>query len=301
MPFPAERPRRLRSSERLRALVRETRLTPDQLDLPPVRRPRRGRAARDRLDARAASTCRSTRPRARRGRSKGSASPGVILFGLPGAQGRRAARATRTTASSSARCARSAAVPRAARHDRRLPVRVHDARPLRRARGRRTSATTRRCRCWRRWRSSHARAGADIVAPSDMMDGRVGAIRAALDAAGFDGIADPLLRGQVRVGVLRPVPRGGRLGARSSATAAATRWIRPTCARRCARSRSTSTEGADMVMVKPALPYLDVIRAVREPLRRAGRGLQRVGRVRDGEGGRAARLDRRGARGARRC
>ena len=54
-------------------------------------------------------------------------------------------------------------------------------------------------------------------------------------------------------------------------------------------------EGADMVMVKPALPYLDVIRAVREAGRPAGGRVQRVGRVRDGQGGRAARLDRRAA------
>ena len=60
---------------------------------------------------------------------------------------------------------------------------------------------------------SHARAGADVVAPSDMMDGRVGAIRAGLDANGFDGGRDPGLRRQVRVGVLRALPRGGRLGA----------------------------------------------------------------------------------------
>ena len=48
-------------------------------------------------------------------------------------------------------------------------------------------------------------------------------------------------------------------------------------------------EGADAIMVKPALPYLDVIRAARERVRRAGRRLQRLGRVRDGQGGGAAR------------
>ena len=87
---------------------------------------------------------------------------------------------------------------------------------------------------------SHARAGADIVAPSDMMDGRVAAIRKALDANGFPNTPDPLLRRQVRLGVLRPVPRGRRIAPRSSATAAATRWTRPTAARRCARSSWTS-------------------------------------------------------------
>ena len=46
---------------------------------------------------------------------------------------------------------------------------------------------------------------------------------------------------------------------RSSATAARTRWMAPTCARPCARSNSIIEEGADMIMVKPAMPYLDVI------------------------------------------
>ncbi len=60
---------------------------------------------------------------------------------------------------------------------------------------------------------SHARAGADIVAPSDMMDGRVGAIRKALDQNGFAHSADHGVLGQVRLRVLRPVPRGRRIDA----------------------------------------------------------------------------------------
>ena len=82
---------------------------------------------------------------------------------------------------------------------------------------------------------SHVEAGADVVCPSDMMDGRVAAIRAR--AAGD---ADRRVLGEVRLGVLRAVPRGGRTRRRRSATAAATRWIRPTCARRCASASSTS-------------------------------------------------------------
>ena len=53
--------------------------------------------------------------------------------------------------------------------------------------------------------------------------------------------ADHRLLGEVRLGLLRPVPRGGRVDARSSATGAGTRWTRPTPARRCARRGSTST------------------------------------------------------------
>ena len=112
---------------------------------------------------------------------------------------------------------------------------------------------------WPKSAVSHARAGADIVAPSDMMDGRVGAIRQALDAHGFAKTPDPGLRRQIRLGLLRPVPRSRRFHARSSATAAATRWTPPTAAKPCAKSSSISKEGADMIMVKPAMPYLDLI------------------------------------------
>ena len=56
-----------------------------------------------------------------------------------------------------------------------------------------------------------AEAGCDIIAPSDMMDGRVGAIRAGLDAAGFQRRADHGLYGEIRLGLLRAVPRRGRL------------------------------------------------------------------------------------------
>ena len=87
---------------------------------------------------------------------------------------------------------------------------------------------------------SHARAGADVIAPSDMMDGRVGAIRARARRRGLRRPADPRLLRQVRLRLLRPVPRGGRLGAEQTATAAATSWIPPTATRPCARSSSTS-------------------------------------------------------------
>ena len=86
---------------------------------------------------------------------------------------------------------------------------------------------------------SQAEAGADAVAPSDMMDGRVGALRARARRARPVRDADHRLQREVRLRLLRPVPRGGRLGARRSATAAATRWIPPTRARPCARRAST--------------------------------------------------------------
>ena len=78
---------------------------------------------------------------------------------------------------------------------------------------------------------SQAQAGADVVAPSDMMDGRVGAIREALDAAGMD---ETIIFSYAVNRSARP-----RARRRPSATAAATRWTRATCARPCARRSST--------------------------------------------------------------
>jgi porphobilinogen synthase len=85
---------------------------------------------------------------------------------------------------------------------------------------------------------SHARAGAHIVAPSDMMDGRVWAIRQALDANGYEKTPSSRTppsspRSSMGHFARQPIPR------RSSATGAATRWIPPTDAKPCVRSSST--------------------------------------------------------------
>ncbi len=91
---------------------------------------------------------------------------------------------------------------------------------------------------------SLAEAGADIIAPSDMMDGRVGAIRKALDGGGFADL--PILSYAVKFasgfyGPFREAAESALIG--GSATAAPTRWTPPTAARRCARRRSTSRRG----------------------------------------------------------
>ena len=110
---------------------------------------------------------------------------------------------------------------------------------------------------------SHARAGADIVAPSDMMDGRVAAIRRALDAEGLPEHADSLLRGEVRLGILRAVPRRCRIGA---AVRRPPQLPNGSGQRREAlrEIELDLEEGADMIMVKPAMPYLDIIRQARD-------------------------------------
>ena len=145
------------------------------------------------------------------------------------------------------------------------------------------------------WPWPRPTAGADVVAP-ERDDGRPGRRhpRPRSTAPGFDDDRDPRLRGQVRVGAVRPVPRRGRRDASSAAaTARATSRTSATAARRSPRSALDVAEGADMVMVKPALAYLDVIAAVRGRGRRARRRLPRERRVRDAQGGGRAGLDRR--------
>jgi porphobilinogen synthase len=109
---------------------------------------------------------------------------------------------------------------------------------------------------------SHADAGADVVAPSDMMDGRVGAIRAALDAAGHEGVAimaysakyASAFYGPFREAAGSAPGHGDRRGYQMD----------PPNAREAVREvQADEAEGADMVMVKPAATYLDVIHAVR--------------------------------------
>jgi porphobilinogen synthase len=112
---------------------------------------------------------------------------------------------------------------------------------------------------------SQAEAGADMVAPSDMMDGRIGAIRDALEAAGHVNTSHPRLCGQVRLELLRPVPRRRRLGGNlGKATRRPTRWIPANSDEALREVALDLAEGADMVMVKPGLPYLDIVRRVKE-------------------------------------
>ena len=110
---------------------------------------------------------------------------------------------------------------------------------------------------------SHAEAGADIVAPSDMMDGRVGAIREALDMKGFDMVPIMSYAAKYASSFYGPFREAAecapQFGDRRSYQ------MDPPNAREALREvRQDIAEGADIVMVKPALPYLDVIRRVRE-------------------------------------
>ncbi|OQA43270.1 MAG: Delta-aminolevulinic acid dehydratase [Chloroflexi bacterium ADurb.Bin325] len=109
---------------------------------------------------------------------------------------------------------------------------------------------------------SHARASADIVAPSDMMDGRVGAIRAALDRAGF---ADtPILAYAAKYASAFYGPFREAAGSAPQFGDRRAYQMDPANAREALREIELDIqEGADMVMVKPALAYLDIIARAR--------------------------------------
>ncbi|TAN45105.1 MAG: porphobilinogen synthase [Nitrospirae bacterium] len=105
---------------------------------------------------------------------------------------------------------------------------------------------------------SHAKAGADMVAPSDMMDGRVGAIRGALDENGFGGIPIMAYAAKYASGFYGPF----REAAESTPQFGDRRSYQMDPANRREALREISLdiqEGADVVMVKPALSYLDII------------------------------------------
>jgi porphobilinogen synthase len=110
---------------------------------------------------------------------------------------------------------------------------------------------------------TYARAGADVIAPSDMMDGRVGYIRGSLDDGGFEETAIVSYAAKYASAFYGPfreaagsTPRhGDRRGYQMD----------PPNVREAIREALADVEeGADMILVKPGLPYLDVIRAVRE-------------------------------------
>jgi porphobilinogen synthase len=260
--FPKERPRRLRRTARLRALVRETRVTPDRLVYPLFVVP--GEAARREIPSLPGCFHLSAEEAAREAREVESLGiAGVILFGLPKAK----------DPAGSEGYAEDGVVQKAVRAIR------EECRDL--------IVMTDVCLCeytshghcgvvdgeevrndptlelLARMAVSHARAGAHVVAPSDMMDGRVGAIRNALDGSGF---ADtPILSyaakyasafyGPFREAADSAPQFGDRRGYQMDP---------PNVREALREARLDVEEGADIVMVKPALPYLDVIRAVRE-------------------------------------
>ncbi len=225
MSFPTHRPRRLRRSEALRGLVRETRLTTSGLIYPMFVCP--GTKAKQEVSSmpgvyqqsadQVLEECREV---------EALGIPGIILFGLPETKDPRGASSLSAQG---------------------VVQRAIDA--IRKAKLKQAL--------------SHARAGADIVAPSDMMDGRVAAIRETLDEHKFENIAILSYAAKYCSGFYGPF----REAAQSAPQFGDRRSYQmdPANAREALREVVLDLEeGADLVMVKPALPYLDIIRRVRD-------------------------------------
>src|SRR6266852_6103412 len=262
MPFPIQRMRRLRATESIRNMVRETRLTPSQLILPLFVCP--GEGVRREIGSMPGNYQLSIDELVKECADVQSLGiGGVILFGLPETKDEMASGAY----------ADDGIVQTAIRAlKRELP---------------RLLVITDVCNCeytshghcglvvdgdvdndrtleWLALSSvSHARAGADIVAPSDMMDGRVGAIRKKLDANGYQNT--PILAyaakfASVFYGPFREAADSTpQFGDRRSYQ------MDPANGREAMREIELDLEeGADMIMVKPALPYLDIIRMARD-------------------------------------
>jgi porphobilinogen synthase len=262
MSYPFERPRRLRRTERLRAMVRETTVSPANLIYPLFVAP--GEGLRREIPSLPGCFHLSVDEVAREAEEvERLGIAGVILFGLPSAK----------DPVGSEGYADDGVVQEAVRAIR--------------AACRELLVVTDVCLCeytshghcgvvedgevqndptlalLARMAVSHAKAGAHVVAPSDMMDGRVGAIREGLDEAGYEAL--PILSyaakyasafyGPFREAADSAPQFGDRRGYQMD----------PANVREALREVSLDVEeGADIVMVKPALPYLDVIRAVAE-------------------------------------
>ena len=110
-----------------------------------------------------------------------------------------------------------------------------------------------------------AEAGCDIIAPSDMMDGRVGAVRNALDEAGFDRVR--IMSYAAKYASCFFAPFRDAIGSASSLGSAEKRTYQMDPANGDEALREVAldiAEGADMVMVKPGMPYLDIVRRVKD-------------------------------------
>ncbi len=262
MSFPTHRPRRLRRTEALRGLARETRLSSSGLIYPMFVCP--GAKVRQEVSSMPGIHQQSVDQIVEECREvEGLGIPGIILFGLPETKD------PRGTSSLSAH----GVVQRVIEAIRKAKLKL--------------LVITDVCLCeytdhghcgviengevandptvaiLAQQALSHARAGADIVAPSDMMDGRVAAIREMLDEHKFENIAILSYAAKYCSGFYGPF----REAAQSTPQFGDRRGYQmdPANAREALKEvRLDLEEGADMVMVKPALPYLDVIYRVRE-------------------------------------
>ena len=262
MAFPINRPRRLRRTETLRRMVRETRLAPEDLILPLFVCP--GRDVKRAVESMPDVAQLSVDNAAREARETFAAGvPAVILFGLPERKDPQGSEAWKD----------SGVVQNAIREIKeRVPEMVvitdvclceytdHGHCGVIAGKDVDNDATL---ELLAREALSHARAGADMVAPSDMMDGRVGAIRRALDQNGFPHTPIMAYSAKFASAFYGPF----REAAESTPQFGDRRSYQMDPANGDEAMREVAMdleEGADIVMVKPALPYLDLIWRVRQ-------------------------------------
>ena len=263
--FPSYRPRRLRGSETLRRMVRETRLHPDQLVLPLFVRP--GRKVRTAVPSMPGVFQLSIDEAVREAaKAQKAGVPAVILFGIP---------SKKDTCASGA-YARNGIVQKAVRQLKRdvpglliitdvclCEYMSHGHCGLVKKSGK--SATIENdssLKLLARTAVSHAEAGADVVAPSDMMDGRVEAIRTAIDSGGFNNT--PIMSYAAKFASAYYGPF--RDAAESTPQFGDRRSYQMDAANAEEALREVALdlrEGADIVMVKPALAYLDILHRVK--------------------------------------
>lgn len=265
MPFPQDRLRRLRATEGFRRLARETRLSPDNLIAPFF--VMEGRDERRPIDS-MPGQCRLSVDQLVKDAEGVYALgvPAILLFGIPAAKDEIGSQAW----------APDGIVPRAIRV---VKDRVPDLVVITDVcvdeytthghcgmvkNGRIVNDDT--LDCLQKMALSHACAGADMVAPSDMMDGRVAAIRRALDGEGLSHV--PIMSYAAKFASCFYAPFREAADSRPAFGDRQSYQMDPANVREALREvEADIEEGADIVMVKPALPYLDVIHAARQTVR----------------------------------
>ncbi len=268
MRYPIYRPRRLRANENLRRLIRETTLSVDDLMMPLFVRP--GKGVRNKISSMPGNYQLSVDELVKEARKvAGLGIPAIILFGIPEKKDARGTEGYR----------KNSIVAKAIRA---VKDKVDDlvvitdvclceytdhghCGVVKKKKGGKdfTIDNDATLELLAKMALSHVEAGADMVAPSDMMDGRIGAVRATLDECGFDNI--PIMAyaakyasafyGPFREAAESPPQFGDRRSYQMDP---------PNSDEALREVALDIEEGADIVMVKPALPYLDVILRVKE-------------------------------------
>ena len=265
MAFPATRMRRLRATPVLRDLVRETRLSPTDLVMPFFVHTEPGRLA---IDAMPGVDRLSIDELVREaGECQALGIPAVLLFGIPAAKDAEGSGAwdEEGIVQLATRAIRAAHPELLVITDLCLCEYTDHGHCGLLTEGGRVD-NDRSLKLLARTAVAQARAGADIIAPSDMMDGRVGAIRAALDEDGFGDT--PIMAYSAKFASAYYGPFREAAGSTPSFGDRRSYQMDPGNGDEALREAALDVEeGADVLMVKPALPYLDVLWRIKQQSR----------------------------------